>query len=289
MADGYTLLHTGAAVWLDRDVISVSGPDAAKYLQGQLSQDVSNLAASTWSWILQPQGKVDALLRVTPFADTFILDTEAGWGQALADRLNRFKLRTKAEVTLLPWRCLALRGSADNPLVATAAAPSDGVVATVSWPGMTGVDLLGAEVDVPGDLPVVDAADYEVLRIEAGVPRMGAELTERTIPAETGLVPVTVSFTKGCYTGQELVARIDSRGSHVAKNLRGLRLAGPAQAGASLEAGGKSVGTLTSVAESPALGWVGLGYVGRSVEPGGTVTVEGSPGEARVELLPLVP
>src|SRR5271157_4775990 len=80
----------------------------------------------------------------------------------------------------------------------------------------------------------VDAAAYEAVRVEAGFPRHGDELDERTIPAEAGLVEASVSFTKGCYTGQELVARIDSRGSNVPRRLRGLLLSGPAEAGARL-------------------------------------------------------
>jgi tRNA-modifying protein YgfZ len=163
------------------------------------------------------------------------------------------------------------------------------VVADASWPGLPGVDLLGPEPTPPAGVATADAADYEAARIEAGVPVMGAELTERTIPAETGLVEMTVSFTKGCYTGQELVARIDSRGSHVARNLRGLRLSGPATAGSPLEAGGKTAGVLTSVARSPASGWVGLGYVNRNVEVSAVVDVSGEGVTAEVSLLPLVP
>ena len=130
---------------------------------------------------------------------------------------------------------------------------------------------------------------YEAVRIEAGVPAMGAELTERTIPAETGIVDRTVSFTKGCYTGQELVARIDSRGGHVPRHLRGVVLSAPAPVGATVEIDGKNVGALTSVARRPA-GAVALAYVGRDVAPpaGGTVSWEGGTTSGRVEVLPLV-
>ena len=114
---------------------------------------------------------------------------------------------------------------------------------------------------------------------------------------------MSVSFTKGCYTGQELVARIDSRGSNVPRHLRGLLLSGPAEPGARLvdlaaasddaARAGKEVGRLTSVARSPRLGWVGLGYVGRSVQPGAALAVRdagdqaGDDVQARVQLLPL--
>jgi folate-binding protein YgfZ len=130
---------------------------------------------------------------------------------------------------------------------------------------------------------------YEAVRIEAGVPAMGAELTDRTIPAETGIVDRTVSFTKGCYTGQELVARIDSRGGHVPRHLRGLVLSGPAPPGAAIEVDGKNTGSLTSVAARPD-GAVALAYVGRDVTPPANATVswEGGTTSGRVEVLPLV-
>ncbi len=216
----YQLLHTGVgAIWLSRDVVSVSGPGALAFLQGQCSQDVAALAvgASAWSWVLQPQGKVEVLCRVTRVADDhLVLDTDGGWGETLATRLNRFKLRTKADIRSLAWRCLALRGPGTGA-VATAdaaeAAQAGTLVVDASWPGFPGVDLLGPDPTVPAGVALIGAEAYEVARIEAGVPKMGAELTEKTIPAETGLVERTVSFTKGCYTGQELVARIDSRGA----------------------------------------------------------------------------
>jgi aminomethyltransferase len=126
---------------------------------------------------------------------------------------------------------------------------------------------------------------------------MGAELTERTIPAETGLVERTVSFTKGCYTGQELVARIDSRGSRVPRHLRGVVVQGadaPPVGAALFGEGGqgeRELGQLTSVALSPTLGGpVALAYVRREVEPPAEVVLRWDSGEApaRVEALPLV-
>ncbi len=96
---------------------------------------------------------------------------------------------------------------------------------------------------------------------------MGAELTEKTIPAETGLIDLTVSFTKGCYTGQELVARIDSRGGHVPRHLCRLFSTDPLSVGAQLTGSdGKEVATVTSVARTPDGGWIGLGYVRRGVD-----------------------
>ncbi len=252
------------AVWLDREAVVVTGPEATDYLQGQLSQDVTGVApgASAWSWVLQPAGKVDALVRVTRLDEAWALDTDAGFGERLVDRLNRFKLRTKVDIEAPSWRCLGVRG-AD----ATAEGLGYEVAADATWGAIRGVDVFGPDLEVPAEADLVDLSAYDAARICAGFPRMGAELTERTIPAETGLVPLTVSFTKGCYTGQELVARIDARGSHVPRHLRLLRPNAALEPEAALEVDGKVVGTVTSVARSEEAGWVALGYVARSVEP----------------------
>jgi folate-binding protein YgfZ len=302
--DAYAALAVGAGGPIARQAVAVSGPEAGTYLQGQLSQDVEGLApgASAWSWVLQPTGKVDVLVRVTRTEDdVWVLDTDTGFGPALVSRLSRFKLRTKADIELLDWHAVGLRGAGltvpapvggstvpapDGGIAITA--PDGGIAVDAGWAGLPGLDMLGPDPVVPAGLVPVDEALWEVARIEAGFPRMGAELGESTIPAETGLVAAAVSFTKGCYTGQELVARIDSRGNNVPRHLRGLLLSGPAEVGAAITAGDKAVGALTSVALSPALGWVALAYVSRSVSPGDAVVVDGGPG-AEVRDLPLRP
>lgn len=295
MSDDYQLLREGAgARWLDRDMVEVRGPGAIAFLQGQCSQDVSRLAVgdSAWSWVLQPQGKVEALVRITRVADdAMVLDTDAGWGDALIARLNRFKLRVKADIVALDWRCLAVRGpgSAALPQGAT---PDGGAAVDATWPGLAGVDIIGPDPAVPAHIAMVDPAAFEVARIEAGTPRMGAELTEKTIPAETGLIDRTVSFTKGCYTGQELVARIDSRGGKVPKRLCGIVLSQLAPPGAAVVVAGKSVGTLTSVAARPAGdGAVALAYIGRDITPPVAAEVTWAEGAAAADIvtLPLVP
>ena len=121
--------------------------------------------------------------------------------------------------------------------------------AVAGWPGVEGVDLLSSGELALAGVPLVDPAALEALRIECGVPAMGAELTEATIPAEAGqwLIDASVSFTKGCYTGQELVARIDSRGGNVPRPLRGLSwTASPSSPGATVWNGDVEVGTVTS-------------------------------------------
>jgi folate-binding protein YgfZ len=277
MADPY-------AVWLERDVVAAGGPEAASFLQGQLSQDLLARAdgESAWSWVLAPTGKVDALVRVSRLAeDDWLLDTDAGWGEALLTRLNRFKLRTKVHLEMRPWRVLGLRGPG--------AAAHDGPdIVVAPWPRFEGLDVIGEDPAVPGGWPVLSAADYEARRIAAGLPKMGAELTEKTIPAETDLIEWTVSFTKGCYTGQELVARIDSRGGNVPRHLRGLLLPGGIGPGAELvDVDGRVAGTVTSAAVSPDLGRIGLGYVRRGVVAPATLWAGPDGPEVTVLELPL--
>ncbi len=299
---GYAALRDGAgALALDRDVVRVAGPDAATYLQGQTSQDVVALKAGSpaWALVLQPQGKLDALVRVFPVSEEeFILITDGGVGGALEARLNRFKLRTRVEVKHLDWGCWAVFGpSAEPPREGSASPAGDAagaplaggpVAVTFEWGGsLHGYELLGPEPVPPAGTPVVSRGSFEAVRVEVGFPRHGSELDERTIPAEAGLVDASVSFTKGCYTGQELVARIDSRGSNVARRLRGLVLSGPAAPGESLLDGEKVAGRLTSVAGSPRLGWVALGYVMRGVNIGAKLTVSGALAEAVVGELPI--
>jgi len=285
--DYWALRKDVGAVWLPRDFIRVSGPDTMTFMQGQLSQDVERLpiGASALSFVLQPQGKVDALVRVNRVEDTVvILDTDAGWGDATRARLERFKLRVKADIEPLAWRCLAVRG----PAAHTAASGLD-----ADWPGMAGVDIVGEDPDVPEGVRVCDLQAYEAVRIEAGVPVMGSEVDEKTIPAETGVVDRAVSFTKGCFTGQELVARIDSRGGNVPRQLRGVLVGTNVvpPVGATVGVDGKEVGMLTSVAESlERRAPVALAYVRRAVEPPAEVTLswDGGSAPARVEALPLV-
>jgi folate-binding protein YgfZ len=295
LASDYRLLREGVgAVRLSRDAVLVAGRDAITFLQGQCSQDVAGFAVgeSGWSLVLQPQGKVDALVRVTRVAtDSVVLDTDGGWGAPLLERLKRFKLRVNAELEPLAWSCIALRG----PLAAVAArdvvAGPELLIVDAGWPGLPGIDLLGPEPALPAGVTEVTSEAYEVARIEAGVPAMGTELTERTIPAEAGIVDRTVSFTKGCYTGQELVARIDSRGGNVPRHLRGVILSQRVPpVGAALHVAGKQVGSLTSVAATVDGGAVALAYVGRDVEPPAeaTATWEGGSAEASIRTLPLV-
>jgi folate-binding protein YgfZ len=269
------------AARIDRDVVLVSGLDAASFLQGQVSQDVAGLAVgdSAWSFVLEPQGKVDAWFRATRTAeDRFVLDLDGGWGEPLVRRLERFKLRVKVTIEPVGWQCVAVRGVLPERSVLDATGAA--LLVPLDWGDEVGVDLLGPDVAVPEGVEERDASAYEAWRVAAGMPRLGAELDERTIPAESGLVERSVSFTKGCYTGQELVARVDSRGSNTPRRLRAVVLdaAGPA-AGDPVVVDGREVGALTSVA-----GVHALAYVRREAAEADTAEVGGVP--ARLSALP---
>lgn len=260
-----------------RECVQIAGPDALAYLQGQLSQDIAAMAtgSSAWSLLLQPQGRVDAWLRVSRLGDDqFVLDVDAGSREAMMKRLQRFLLRTDATIEPIEWTSLAIRG----PRTADASVElANGVVAPASWGGVDGLDLLGPSHDellaaahaaIP-DLVEVDENAWNAVRISSGFPAMGADIDDDTIPEGAGIVGPSVSFTKGCYTGQELVARIDSRGSNVPKRLR--LITGPAGAlfgsAEPILVDGDEVGRLTSTAIDPATGApVALGWVARRVE-----------------------
>ncbi len=192
----------------------VSGPDALTYLQGQVSQDLLPMAVGDrrWTFLLQPTGKIDVLAGVQRTADDeFLFDVDAGWGEALVVRLNRFKIRVKVDVEPLP--------------------------------------------------PTGDGARTEAARIEAGWPAMGSEIVPgETIPGETGIADVAVDFRKGCYPGQELVERMDSRGASAPRQLRVLDVADGAAPGDPIVVDGVEVGRLTSVAGNRALGYVKRGH-----------------------------
>ncbi len=324
VAEYRALRHGVGAHQLTRDVLSVSGVDAATYLQGQCSQDVEGLAigGTADALLLSPQGKVDAFIRVTRTSgDAFIIDADAGCGAIVDARLKRFRIRVDAEIESRRWSCVAIRGP--QATGSAGSVPAGVLCLPVAWPGLSGFDLLGpppavgSAVDAWVDRQVLRCGDaaWDAARIEAGVPVNGQELTEATIAAEAGLVDRTVSFTKGCFTGQELVARIDARGSKVARRLTGLVLdngsaAGvgsggqrdlpPLGAGVFVDGGPDGdgdfeVGHLTSVAWSPGLdAAVGLATLQRRVTPPAPVTIrwvaDGGPCQATAEAraLPLV-
>jgi folate-binding protein YgfZ len=259
---------------LDRDLVTVTGKDTFSFLQSLVSQDVEGLADGdvVTSLLLTPKGKIDSWFRLVRVGDDAWLDVEAGHGEALAAALHRFLLRVDATIATPdePWGMVAIRDGRD------VAVPDGARALPVAESGAT------QQVDVVGPRAALreladrglDAETYERARIEAGIPRLGLDLDESTIPQEAWLDRDSVSFTKGCFLGQELVARIDSRG-HVNRALRRIDARDESLVlarGAEIDVDGKVVGTVTS-----AVAGYALGYVRREVEPPAAATVTGAP------------
>jgi folate-binding protein YgfZ len=281
---------------VERAVIRVQGADARSYLQGQLSQDVDRLAVGEGAdaLLLSPNGKLEAYVRVSLLGpEDLLVDLDPDYGDAALARLARFKLRVKATLSLEHWHMVELRGRGAGAVVEPGLHGDEAIALEVHWPGLVGVDLLGPDVELPAGVDAGDAIALDLARIEAGWPKMGSELTERTIAAEAGIVDRTVSFTKGCYTGQELVARLDARGSNVPRRLHAFVAETDAAhapvPGDVFLAGEREVGEVTSVAYSPARhAAIGLAYVRREVVAPCDVTLRAAGGTvtAHVEALP---
>lgn len=275
-----------AAIEIERDGVRAGGPDAGSFLQGQLSQNVLDLAPgqSRWSLLLEPTGKMVAWLRVTFSGDDqYLLDLEGGHGAAVIDRLNRFLIRIKCTIEPVSLRMLAVRGSGALEVHADTMVRDD-----PGWPEVESLDLVGSAVDRPAGVSDLAPDVFDRLRIESGIPAMGREITPDVIPAELELVERSVDFDKGCYTGQELVARIDSRGGNVPRRLRVVEVAGTVPpVGAVVHGEGEDSGTLSSVAETPE-GAVALALVHRRIEAPADVTVrwDGDEAPARVRPVP---
>jgi folate-binding protein YgfZ len=291
----YRELREGAGVLdrTERATLGVRGPDAAEFLQGQVTNDVEALepGQGCYAAILNPKGRIVAdmrILRVSP--EQFVLDTESPAHEAVLRDLRMYKIGRKVEVADEPEQAVvSVIGPRADEVVESAlgvqpAGTEHAVEETQEGAAVVRTNL-GIDLVVPADrLPPVrerllaanafpvslEAA--EILRVESGRPRHGHDMSADNLPAEAGIVERSVSFTKGCYVGQEPVARMHYKG-HPNRHLRGLRLSAPASPGASLTAGGKDVGRVTSAALSPALGPIALALVRREVAPGDDVSV----------------
>jgi folate-binding protein YgfZ len=288
-----------------RGKLSVTGPDAAEYLQGQLTSDVEALqpGEGQYSALLDRKGHMQADMRVLrPAAEEVWLDTEPEALAAARRHLEMYSIGRDVKVadvgeertilSLIGPRAVEVAATAVLPENACEASAVAGVECLAVGTG-TGIDLIAAAVDaerlrdalLAGGAVEVSAAAAEILRIESGTPRFGAEMGTETMPAEAGIVERAVSFTKGCYIGQETVARLHYKG-RPNRHLRGLRLSAPAEPGAALRLGEKEVGRLGGAAVSPALGPIGLAILRREAEPGAELAVGEDGVTARVVDLP---
>jgi tRNA-modifying protein YgfZ len=288
-----------------RGKLTVEGPEAAEYLQGQLTNDVEALTPGEgcYAALLNRKGHVQADMRVLRLApDRIWLDTEPEALEVTRRHLDTYKIGREVELADVTGERAIL--SLIGPAAATvAAAPSPplhgsrsavvGGVECLVVGGHGGVDLIAPAAEagrlrdglLAAGAAEVDPAAAEILRIESGRPRFGAEMSLETMPAEAGIVDSAVSFTKGCYIGQEPVARLHHRG-RPNRHLRGLRLDGPAEPGDALRLGEKDIGRVGSVCVSPVHGPIALAIVRREAEPGSELAVGEDGVTARVVDLP---
>jgi tRNA-modifying protein YgfZ len=289
----------------DRGKLLVSGPDGAEYLQGQLTNDVEALEPGDGQYaaLLDRKGHMQADMRVLrPTAEEILVDTEPEAIAAARRHLEMYSIgrdvkvsdvsAERAILSLIGPRSAEIAGTAPLPHNACEAGTLAGIeflAAGTLW----GIDLIAAAADAErlrgallaaGAVEVSPAA-VEILRIESGTPRFGAEMGTATMPAEAGIVEDAVSFTKGCYIGQETVARLHYKG-RPNRHLRGLRLSAPAEPGAALLLGEKEVGQVGGATVSPSFGAIGLAILRREAEPGTELAVGEDGVTARVVDLP---
>jgi folate-binding protein YgfZ len=279
----------GLADRSDRGMFVVRGGEAADFLQGQVSNDVESLAPGQgcYATILNHKGKLRTDLRVLRGEDFFWIDTEA-----IGHAVIRHMLQTYSLGRDVQWEdvgpdhaVLSLIGPRADELVEVAPGPAEhdfvdtgaGLVVRTDL----GLDLLcgkarAEELRAELDVEPVSEEVAECVRIESGRPRLGFDMDAETMPQEAGINERAVDFEKGCYVGQETVARLHYRGKPN-RHLRGLLLSAPADRRTDILLGDKVVGRVASTCVSPRLGPIALALVRREAAPGETVLVAGHP------------
>ena len=282
----------------ERGKLALTGTEARSFLAGQVTNDIVGLkdGHGCYAAFLTHKGKMLGDLRVLAVGDAeadLLLDTERSTLQALFDMVRRFKIGFDVELhkRTIQSGLLSLAGPRARELAGAAGLPEEEHAHRMGEIGgrrvrliatYTGIDVLcdAADTDAvrealeqAGAVPVSEDAT-EIVRVERGRPRYGFDLDDTTIPQEAGLNERAVSFTKGCYVGQETVARLFYRGKPN-RHLRGLRLSEPAPVGAELKLGERVVGRLSSSVVSPTHGPIALALVRREAAVGETVDVEG--------------
>jgi folate-binding protein YgfZ len=290
----------------ERGKLGLTGGDAKSFLQGQVTNDVEALAPGDgcYAAFLTPKGKMLGDLRILDAADELLLDTERVALQELFNMIRRFSIGYEVDLhkrtlergllSLIGPDAGGVAGVGDLPEREHAHRPVeiDGVAARAIRTDV-GVDLLceASDVDPLRDALVrrgavrVPETAVDCLRVERGRPRYGVDLDDSVIPEEAGLNERAVSFTKGCYVGQETVARLHYRGKPN-RHLRGVRLSAPAHTGDEITFDGRVVGRVASVVSSPELGPIALALVRREAPPGSTVSVGAEAISAQIVELP---
>jgi folate-binding protein YgfZ len=303
----YRVLREGAGLLgrPGRGLLAVRGSDAAEYLQSQLTNEIEGLEPGTgcYAALLDRKGHVQADARVLRLSDQeLLLDTEPPATETLRRHLETYKIGREVEIANLTdeQAVVSVLGPAGSQVVGVSPesehshveAEVGGIAcrAVATDLGLdliaptAGVDRLRAALLGAGAVEVSEDA-AEIVRVESGRPRFGAEITPESMPAEAGIVERAVDFEKGCYIGQEPVARLHYRGKPN-RSLRGLRLSAPAPSGAGLALGDRTVGKLGTSCVSPTLGPIALAIVRREAEPGDNLRVGEGPITAELVELP---
>jgi len=291
----------------ERGKLALTGSDARTFLAGQVTNDVVGLqvGAGCYAAFLTHKGKMLGDLRVLAGdepVEQLLLDTERATLQALFDMIRRFKIGYDVELhkrtlqsgllSLIGPRARAIAGAEDLPADEHAHRSGEIAGRPVRLIATdTGVDVLCDAADTDAVRAALEQAGAtavsenatEIVRVERGRPRYGGDVDDTTIPQEAGLNERAVSFTKGCYVGQETVARLFYRGKPN-RHLRGLRLSEPVQTGAELKLGERVVGHISSSVISPTHGAIALALVRREAAIGETIDVEGGATAEVVEL-----
>jgi tRNA-modifying protein YgfZ len=290
----------------DRGKLALTGADARVFLQGQVTNDVESLSAGEgcYAAFLTPKGKMLGDLRILDTGEELWLDTERVALQELFNMVRRFSIGYDVQLHKRTVECglVSLIGPGADAVCGAEALPAaehaHAVVLVAEIPVRAvrtdvGVDLICEAAATPdliaaledaGAVPVSEST-AECVRVERGRPRYGIDVDDNVIPQEAGLNARAVSFTKGCYVGQETVARLHYRGKPN-RHLRGLRLSAPGHTGDPVEFEGRPVGRLGTVAQSPELGPLALALIRREASPGSTVTVGEQQAPADVVELP---
>src|SRR5215203_7027114 len=291
MLDGCALVDRS-----ERGKLALSGPDAKTFLHGQVTNDVESLepGRGCYAAFLTHKGKMLGDLRILDLGDELFLDTERVALQELFNMIRRYKLGRDVELhkRTVERALLSLVGPAARVV---GSAEHDNVRDKIGGVPVTlvrtdvGVDVIcdaerAGEVKAALGVPDVDEAVAEIVRAESGRPRYGVDLDDSVIPQEAGLNERAVNFEKGCYVGQETVARLFYRGKPN-RHLRGLRLAEPVASGTPLRLGKREVGRVGSSVVSPVHGPIALAIVRREAAPGDELVV-GEAATATVVELP---
>jgi tRNA-modifying protein YgfZ len=294
----------------ERRLLVARGPDAVEFVHDQVTNDITSLApgGGCYAALLNRKGQMQADLRVLRTApDELLLDCEQSGRDALGAHLGLYRVGREVEFENLAesHTVLSVIGPATTALTGIGPLGPEHAHREVTLWGVEaravatdlGLDLICRREDVPAlskglteaGVEQVDDAAAEIARVESGRPRFGREMTTETIPQEAGINERAVDFGKGCYIGQETVARLHYRGKPN-RHLRGLRLAEPVPDGSPIRLGERELGTVGTAVLSPAHGPIALAIVRREAEPGATVEIlsDGDIVQAAVVELPFV-